>query len=76
MRLTLASDREEDQTAWFTDVGRYQVLDEVDIGGVPALADTGDQPFPNIFSLAVKWGGVGGTHPADHRTIGRSTPDH
>ena len=76
VRLTLASDREEDQTTRFTDVGRYQVLDEVNIRGVPALADTGNQPFPNTFSSAVKWRGVGGAYLADHRMIGRSTPDH
>jgi len=52
--LTLASDREEDQTARFANVRCHQVLDEVDIGGVSTLADAGNQPFPNTFSSAVK----------------------
>ena len=70
---TLASDREEDQAAGFTDIRCNQVLDEVDIGGIPSLADTSNQPFPSTFSSAVKLGGEGGAYLADHRTIGRLT---
>jgi hypothetical protein len=45
--LTFTSDSEEDQTTGFTNVGGNKILDEVDIGGIPTLADASDQTFSN-----------------------------
>jgi len=54
--LTFTSDREQNQTTRFTDIRRDQILDEVDIGDVSALANARNQAYSNTFSPTVERG--------------------
>ena len=50
VRLTFTGDREEYQAAWFADICSQQILDEIDVRSIAALANAGDQAFSNTFS--------------------------